>query len=588
MTRPLALAPELALPLDAVTQTFAFLAKRGAGKTYTAGILVEEFLKAGHQVVVVDPLDVWWGLRAAANGRDPGLPITVLGGVHGDLPLADTDGEILARLIYEERLSVVLSLRHLRKAARTRFLTAFYEALYHLAGERRVPVHLAIDEADASAPQRPMKGEERMLGAMEDIVRRGRSDGLGCSLITQRAAVLNKDVLSQVEVLVALRTIAPQDIAAINAWVVLHGTEAERRELLGSLPSLPIGESWWWSPGWLEIFQRVRVRAKETYDSSRTPKVGEVLAPPKRLAPVDLERLRTQLAQTIERAKAEDPKLLKARIATLEAELRQATAARPGPSPEDLARAREEGAAVEREVWRRRWALLRPNVSNALEPARQVVRGLERLLEASREEAPPPAPVVSALTHRIRAQQRGLAGRPTKEVLEDLKPTAGMVSRPNAGEPPLGAERKLLVALAARHPDGLTRAQLGTLSGYAAGGGTFRDYLSRLRRLGYLDESGDRIRASAEGLAAAGPVERRSTPDELQAMWRAHLGAERQLLDVLIAAWPTPLSREALGAQAGYEASGGTFRDYLSRLRRNGLLDETRDGIRVVSTLMED
>ncbi len=54
----LKIAGDLALPLEAVTQTFAVLAKRGVGKTYTALVLVEELLKAGLQTVVVDPIGV--------------------------------------------------------------------------------------------------------------------------------------------------------------------------------------------------------------------------------------------------------------------------------------------------------------------------------------------------------------------------------------------------------------------------------------------------------------------------------------------------------------------------------------------------
>ena len=37
----------LSLPLNAATKTFAILAKRGAGKSYTAAVLAEEFHKIG-------------------------------------------------------------------------------------------------------------------------------------------------------------------------------------------------------------------------------------------------------------------------------------------------------------------------------------------------------------------------------------------------------------------------------------------------------------------------------------------------------------------------------------------------------------
>jgi uncharacterized protein len=62
----------------------------------------------------------------------------------------------------------------------------------------------------------------------------------------------------------------------------------------------------------------VHIRWKETFDSSATPKVGTVRREPKTLAPVDLERLRTRLAVTIDKANADDPRALRRRIAELE------------------------------------------------------------------------------------------------------------------------------------------------------------------------------------------------------------------------------------------------------------------------------
>ena len=56
----LALGPGLVLPVEAVTETFAVLAKRGAGKTYTAAVLVEEMLGAGCRW--------WWSTRSGCGG----------------------------------------------------------------------------------------------------------------------------------------------------------------------------------------------------------------------------------------------------------------------------------------------------------------------------------------------------------------------------------------------------------------------------------------------------------------------------------------------------------------------------------------
>ena len=106
----------------------------------------------------------------------------------------------------------------------------------------------------------------------------------------------------------ALRTIAPQDLAAIDAWIDVHGTEEERQLLKQSLPSLPIGDAWVWSPGWPTadgIFEHVHVLPIGTFDSGATPKPGEKRVEPKNLADVDLDALSRQMSATIEKAKAE-------------------------------------------------------------------------------------------------------------------------------------------------------------------------------------------------------------------------------------------------------------------------------------------
>lgn len=174
------LAPNLPIPLEAVTQTFAILAKRGSGKTYTALVMVEEMLKAGLQTVVIDPVGVCWGLRAAANEKDAGLPIVVLGGDHGDLDIEAASGAAIAEFVVKEGQPAVLDMSNFSGNEMLQFVTDFAEMLYH---KNRSPLHLVIDEADAFIPQKPLPGEQRMLGAMDKIVRRGRARGLGVGAV---------------------------------------------------------------------------------------------------------------------------------------------------------------------------------------------------------------------------------------------------------------------------------------------------------------------------------------------------------------------------------------------------------------------
>jgi hypothetical protein len=49
--------------------------------------------------------------------------------------------------------------------------------------------------------------------------------------------------------------------------------------------------------------------------------------------------------------------------------------------------------------------------------------------------------------------------------------------------------------------------------------------------------------------------------------------------------YPDGLTRAELGERAEISSTSGTFGDYLSALRRNGLLDETGDRIRAGEAL---
>src|SRR5574341_490489 len=175
----LAISKDLSLPLDVAGEALGILATRGAGKSYTAAVLVEELFDASVQVVVLDPTGVWWGLRGSEEKG--GLPVYVFGGSHGDLPLEATAGGLFADLAVDERVSFVLDLSSFdTKGEQTRFVRAFAERLYRRKSQNRETLHLVIDEADEFAPQRPLgKDEPFMLGAVESIVRRGRSRGLG-------------------------------------------------------------------------------------------------------------------------------------------------------------------------------------------------------------------------------------------------------------------------------------------------------------------------------------------------------------------------------------------------------------------------
>lgn len=169
------LSDDLILPLEAVTETFAILANRGSGKSAVASRLVEQMHKADLPVAVLDVKGDWWGIRSSADGKGAGLPFVIFGGDHGDVPLEPSAGELIADLIVDERVPSVLDLSHMSKAKARSFATDFAERLYR---RNREALHLVIEEADVLVPQRAAAETARLLGAMEDIAKRGRGRGL--------------------------------------------------------------------------------------------------------------------------------------------------------------------------------------------------------------------------------------------------------------------------------------------------------------------------------------------------------------------------------------------------------------------------
>lgn len=268
----LRISADIGLPREVVTQTLAIIATKGSGKSYASAVLAEEFMAQALPFAIIDPLGVYWGLRSSADGLKPGYSIAILGGEFADVRIKPTHGKGIATWLVNERFPVVIDLSEFRRDDATKFMLAFASELFHL---NRDPLHLIVDEADLFMSQKPGPNEHALLGAFEDIVRRGRARGIGMTMITQRPAVINKNVLTQISTLLTLRIGGPQDRDAIKEWIRFHGEKSDQLRVLESLAGLPIGTGWLWSPGWLQTLKKIRVRRRLTWDSSATPKVGE-------------------------------------------------------------------------------------------------------------------------------------------------------------------------------------------------------------------------------------------------------------------------------------------------------------------------
>lgn len=609
--KALRVSDELKLPLESVTSTFGLLAVRGAGKSNAGAVMAEEMFAAGLPFVAVDPVGSWAGLRAGPDGKPSGgLPVPIFGGRYGDVPLERGAGELVADLIVEQRLSCVLDLSEFEsEAAKKQFLLAFATRLYR---KNRDPLHLFLEECDDYLPQKPQRDELQLLRAFENIVRRGRSRGLGMTLISQRSAVVAKNVLTQVETLFVLRTTGPQDLAAVEAWVKYHQVGTD---MLKTLAGLEDGEAWVWSPHFLGKTERFRFRKRQTFDTGATPKNvhGKDARKVATLADVDLVALKGRMAETIERAKADDPKALRARIATLEKELAATQKAKAAAPVETRVEVPMFDKALFQSEVENEFTQLVANFRGAMSDYKSKLLGQNGATSGLAGKPRPVAYVAvdSRCPHPARngthewyvkpktgeAQCRACGAEtnmsnvtvtvhprrlpepgPAKTLRERTARVGNRDAMPGngAGEKMGGAERKILTALAQRGKP-LEKSRLAIRAGYSAGGGGFNNALGALRKKGWISGSnGQDISLTDAGREALGDYTELPEGAELVEYWKGQVGkAERAILEALDQALEedlAPMTKEAVAKAAGYAPDGGGFNNALGRLRTLGLI----------------
>lgn len=549
--KTLPISSSLFLPLDAVTQKLAFLGRTGSGKSYSAMKLCELMMDAGAQIVIFDPVGVWFGLRLDERGKKPSrFTLPVFGGDHGDLPLTAQSGRIIARLVVERSISAVLDVSMLRKGERKQFATDFAEELFQLKKSARSPLHLFIEEAQTFVPQKTFKGEERMLGAFEDLIKLGRNYGIGASLISQRPQAVNKDALNQTECLFAFQMTGPQERKAIEDWVSEKGMP---KTIADDLPKLQTGRPHVWSPQWLKISEVVGIARKDTFDASATPDFSRSFAIGE-LSPIDVEALKSELAEVITEAEDHDPAKLRKRIATLERELERA---KQSGEVE-----RMEVPVITPEDWKRL-----EDFSVEMFSLCDRIKGIVAELTARRVEMPTAAPITSRPPIRARFPETKPARKPASQS------TSGISLREG--------ERRMLQTLAQFLRLGsLTRDQLALLSGYTRSG-TFDQYVGTLARHELVEKiAGARLSITQAGLDFIGDdaMAPPKTTAEIIALFSGKLReGERRMLAELVNEYPDSLTRDELANRTGYTRSG-TFDQYVGTLTRNLLVVKEAGG----------
>lgn len=583
------IATNLTLPSNAVTQKLGFIGVSGSGKTYGASKLAELFWSINAQFVVLDPVGVWYGMRLAQDGKSAGIPIPVFGGLHGDIPLEPTSGFLIADLIVDRGISAVIDVSQFESdSAKARFSSDFAERLFFRKKAAPSAIHVFLEECQEFVPQNPMKGEEMMLHRFHRLQKLGRNFGIGTSLITQRPQETSKKALNQAQNLFVFRLTGSQERKAIESWIEDKGLD---QNLVAALPKIETGHAHFWSPAWMKMSEMVHILPKRTFDASATPEVG-IKSVVRHLAPVDIERIKVDMAATIEKAEAENPAALKRKIAELQRH--KCPVVTQNPTKVERIEVPTVGKKAIADVLRFEASLrkmireIKTHYASAEANATTFEKAIDKLMAEIQKINHPLLKAEANPIGRIMDFPVHISQRPVMRVSTATVP-AMLKELQDGGM--TGPELRILNALAWCESIKIWTAPnelLAFLSGYSNYRSTgYTNPRGYLKAKGLIDYGTDGVQLKEAGRALA---EAPTTPLTTEALHQAVLtkldGPERKLLAPLLAAYPGELSNEDLCAAGGYTNVRSTgYTNPRGRLRSFGLIEYNSTGVRARSIL---
>lgn len=561
MSKSLRIGPGIEFPIDVVTQKLAWLGTTGSGKTYAATALAEQMWHAQAQFVALDTMGIWWGLRLDRDGESEGLPITIFGGRKGDLPLRAQDGHLLAEVIVGHGISAILDLSALESdAEKARFASDFADRLYRLKIERPSAIHVFLEEAHEFIPQNVQPGEARMLHHFNRLWKQGRNFGIGGSIISQRPQDVNKKASELSACVFAFNISGTNALKAVQDWMKIPE--------VAELPTLPMGKEAGkcliWSPSWLQRTGFERIDPKQTFHASFDPFAPiQIESEDRTLASIDVAALKERFVEVEAEESANDPKLLQKRVKELEHELAQ----RPGLDID------QAGAAAAR------LNELSQQVRDAAADFDGVVRtlsGLERALanlaweiQYRKVKAPDQAPAGAGGDQKPQASSSVAvdAKSETRRPRPNPEQTISHSCLPVLQQTLVDAIA-LLASMGSKSP---TLQHVGAVAGKWHNAGPVRAAFRALTESGHIESDGDRCRLTMLGQGAAEAQPRRTLAD-IHLLW---LGRQttigRNILEVLLKHYPTPIGFQDLGQAIGKNINAGPIRGAMRDLAGKGL-----------------
>jgi len=200
--------------------------KRGSGKSWTAGVMMEEFHRLGLQFVCFDALNAHGGLdtlpRIESLTPDVGQSI---------------DMKSLVERLRTTDKSLVIALGGLPLIKQQELMGDYCEAL--IEARLGKGIHTIIEECQDFVPQ---QGKPISFDPIVRLCKLGRALGYGASLVSQRPAGVNKEALSQASVYLVHNVINNRDLKTLDEQLSFGTDKRLIKKILNGIASARKGE----------------------------------------------------------------------------------------------------------------------------------------------------------------------------------------------------------------------------------------------------------------------------------------------------------------------------------------------------------
>ena len=231
------LSNQISFPLKFLYQVIFVGGKRGSGKSYTAGVMMEELERLGLQYVCFDALDAHGGLSE-------------LEGVERITPVRGESVNMLklTKKLRDTQKSLIVNISEIPLEQQQRLISEYCETLLSTDMDGRGLMTI-FEECQDFVPQ---MGRPESFHGIVRLCKLGRSKGYGSALISQRPAAVSKEALSQASIYMVHNVINTKDINALKEQMSF-GTDTSRIEkILDGIGASEPGEVVVYAPEFLK------------------------------------------------------------------------------------------------------------------------------------------------------------------------------------------------------------------------------------------------------------------------------------------------------------------------------------------------